>query len=350
MTVEYRERTTILQQHITGTSVGNAEATVSIGTAQGGRCVCINSPAAVLSNVNGSAAPGDPQVTTTVNDGICGTAAAGDILVTTTVKGGICGTAATGNILVSTTVNSGICGLMTVEYRERTTILQQHITGTSVGDTEAAVNVGPTQSGRSVCRNSPAAVLSNVNGSAAPGDGQVTTAVNRGARGAATTVYRQASRVNGSTRCTGAAPYKLVTTTVNGGTCDAATYHIQASTVNGYTRGTATVHIIISTVNGDIRGTATVVHIISTVNGDIRDVAIDAQIPAIVGDIRGTAATGNILASTTVNSGICGTAATGDILVSTTVNSGTRGTTATGNILVSTTVDGGICRRITGIQ
>ena len=36
---------------------------------------------------------------------------------------------------------------MTVEYSEITSILQQHITGTSAGDTEAAVNVGPTQSG-----------------------------------------------------------------------------------------------------------------------------------------------------------------------------------------------------------
>ena len=67
--------------------------------------------------------------------------------MTTAVNGGARGTAATGDTLETTAVNGGTGGLMTVEYSEITSILQQHITGTSAGDTEAAVNVGPTQSG-----------------------------------------------------------------------------------------------------------------------------------------------------------------------------------------------------------
>ena len=262
MTTINTQVSTILQQHINGTATGNAKAAISVGATQGGRSVCRNSPAAVLSNVNCTGAPVDRQPTATVN--------------------------------------GGACGLMTTINTQVSAILQQHITGTATGNAKAAVSVGATQGGRSVCRNSPAAVLGNVNCTGAPVDGQATTTVNGGVRGTTADFDNHtASIVNNSVCGTSAVPDTHTAVIVNNG--------VRSS-------GSVVEPLPPATVNGGIRDTTTS----DTLNSAI-----------INGCICGTTAINKL--GSTVYSGICGAASTGDRLASIIVN-------------------GGICRRITGIQ
>ncbi len=138
---------------------------------------------------------------------------------------------------MTTVINGSIRGQMTIINRQASAVLQKHITGASIGDTEATVNVGTTHGGRSGCQNSPTTVLGNAKYyglSAPPVRLQPTTTVNNDARNNTSIDIRRSTIVNGNA-CGSTANHPHIPTAVNGCICGAATTgnNLGPSAVNG---------------------------------------------------------------------------------------------------------------------